>query len=40
VNDKDDTLVTELWTLIKWASARLTELQWRPAIRANVPASR
>jgi len=40
VNDKDNTLVTEIWALLKWSSASLAELQWRPAIRTNVPASR
>ena len=40
VNDKDDELVTELWALIKWSSASLTDLQWRPAIRTNALATR
>lgn len=40
VDHADDAAALELWSLLHWASNSITELEWLPAIRPPVPATR
>ncbi|PPQ91307.1 hypothetical protein CVT25_006601 [Psilocybe cyanescens] len=39
VDDKDEEMINELWSLMQWAAKTITELEWRPATRTRTAAN-
>ncbi|KAH9483430.1 hypothetical protein JR316_0002898 [Psilocybe cubensis] len=39
MDDKDEEMINELWSIMQWAADTITELEWRPATRPRTPAN-